>query len=489
MRKPTAAFALLLLTSLPAQMQLATTGDGGAVPGTSTLQLRGTANAPYLLLFSETETPIEPIPGIKLSIDLTWLDVCLALPPFVGTLNASGTASAAIPVPNLPTLYGVRMSLQSLELAPLGNVSNLLRITLQQRDTFAATLSAALAPIVTGQGFVQKNGKVLLIGGSGPAVQEYDPSLESFRIAGVVPSGNILATQTELADGTILVCGGIGLTGQPVQDAFVFDPATGQSKALAGMASARAGHAAALLTNGRVLVVGGAQSLDFSNLPAFLAGILRTSEIYDPVAQTFSAGPSLLEQKVFHSATTLGNGEVLVAGGLSVVPILNVPLVSATAQSYTPALNVFGLPRVMAQARMLHGAVALRNGKALLAGGLTIDFVNLAITSVADAVTYTPGLLGGFSGAMALGRGRALPALAPVGASGCLIAGGFELKLTSTELKLEPLTASDRFDGSTIAPTGPLQVARVGAVAVSLPDGTVLIAGGGTLPCEIYQPR
>ena len=51
------------------------------------------------------------------------------------------------------------------------------------------------------------------------------------------------------------------------------------------------------------------------------------------------------------------------------------------------------------------------------------------------------------------------------------------------------LAASDRFDGSKVIATGALQIARIGAVAVSLPDGTVLITGGGNLAGEIYQPK
>jgi len=487
----------LFLPQVSAQMVLTNEGDGGAVPGTSHVAISGTPNAPYLLLFSGNEKSWQPVPGLHLAIDLDFLPMCIASPLFLNTLDAAGSAAAKIPVPGLTGLYGLRMSLQSLELSPLGNVSNMIRITLQEPDTFADTLSAAPAPIVTGQGFVQQDGSVLLIGGSGPVVQKYDPDLEEFSLHAAVPSGNILATQTLLADGTILVAGGLGLTGQPVKDAFVYDPATGKSTSLAGMGVARAGHASARLHDGRVLVVGGATSFDFTNLVAFLDGIQNTSEFYDPKTQTFQSGPALLEKKMFHSATTLGNGEVLVAGGLSVVPVVNVPIVSPTAQAYTPALGIFGFPRIMAP-RMLHGAAALGNGRALLAGGLTIDFtkfiqtqniLDLKINAVADAVTYKSGLFGGFSAALPLSKGRLLPALAPIGSDGALIAGGFNLDLSLGTFKFEALAESDLLSGSTISPTGKMQSPRTGAVAVPLSDGTVLVVGGGDLQAEIYQPR
>ncbi len=489
--------SLVPLSRAHAQMVIDNTGDGGAVPGTSTVQLSGTPNAPFLLVFSQTEKSWQPVPGLHFDIDLDNLDLCVATSLFLNQLDAAGKATTKIPVPNLPGLYGKRMSLQSLELSPLGEVSNMIRITLQQPDTFANTVTKVPAPIITGQGFVQPDGKVLLLGGSGPVVQRYDPSLETFELHAVVPSGNILATQTQLKDGTILVTGGIGVTGQPVKDAFVFDPATKKSTALTGMATARAGHAAARLKDGRVLIVGGATSLDFTNMVTFLAGIQRTSEFYDPKTKAFKAGPSLLEQKMFHSATTLGNGEVLVAGGLSVVPIVNVPIVSPTAQSYTPALGAFSFPRVMAP-RMLHGATALGNGRVLLAGGLTIDFtkfittqniLDLKITSVADAVTYRAGLFGGFSSSMALSKGRLLPAVAPIGNSGALIAGGFDVALSLGGFKFQALAESDLLSGSKVTPTGKMGNTRTGGVAVSLPDGTVLVVGGGNTQAEVYQPR
>ena len=294
------------------------------------------------------------------------------------------------------------------------------------------------------------------------------------------------------------MCGGIGLRGTPIDTAFLFDPTTGRSTKLPRMNSPRAGHAAARLRDGRVIVVGGARSLDFADLPAFLAGIESSSEIYDPAARTFKPGPSLLEQKMFHSATTLGNGEVLVAGGLSVLPILNLPIVLPFAQSYTPALNIFGFPRLMTTGRMLHGATALGDGRALLAGGLTIDFtkfiqtqdlLDLRVGSVASAVTYAPGIFGGFSASMPLSKGRLLPALAPLGRAGALIAGGFDLDLSLGTIRFQALAESDLFGGSGVRATGRMRTARVGAVAVPLPDGTVLVTGGGSLKGEIFQPR
>ena len=51
----------LVFVSHPrAPMVLANSGDGGAVPGTSSVEISGTANAPYLLLFSGIEKSWSP---------------------------------------------------------------------------------------------------------------------------------------------------------------------------------------------------------------------------------------------------------------------------------------------------------------------------------------------------------------------------------------------------------------------------------------------
>jgi hypothetical protein len=72
------------------------------------------------------------------------------------------------------------------------------------------------------------------------------------------------------------------------------------------MATARSGHTATLLTNGTVLVAGGADG----------SGALRSAELYDPATDTWGAAASMVIARYAHTATLLASGEVLVAGGL-----------------------------------------------------------------------------------------------------------------------------------------------------------------------------
>jgi hypothetical protein len=74
---------------------------------------------------------------------------------------------------------------------------------------------------------------------------------------------------------------------------------------------------------------------------------------------------------------------------------------------------------------------------------------------------------------------------------GALIAGGFQLSIdvTNGNFIADATDTADLFSQSpnAIAPTGSLSAPRLFPVAVDLPDGTVMIVGGGPLEAEIYQ--
>src|SRR5438067_869841 len=76
------------------------------------------------------------------------------------------------------------------------------------------------------------------------------------------------------------------------------------------MTLARMDHAATLLDNGEVLVAGGL-SVDSSG--NYLFG--SSAEIYDPVTNTWSSAGSMATARVGQTATLLANGQVLVTGG------------------------------------------------------------------------------------------------------------------------------------------------------------------------------
>jgi hypothetical protein len=249
------------------------------------------------------------------------------------------------------------------------------------------------------------SGNVLITGGTynaftGLATADlFKPAVNSFVPTGSMAHARWRHTQTLLDTGKTLVAGGLPVnTSNCVKTAELYDPASGTFSATGSMAVARCAHSATLLGDGTVLIAGGIflKSAEiynpvtgvFTKLTAqmtttrsqqqaillqdgtvlLIAGDAQgqTAEIYDPIAQTFTATGSMVEKRSFFTATLLNNGKVLVAGGYwGYGPSLQ------TAELYDPASGTFseiGMG-LMTTPRDCQGAVLLDNGNVLLAGG------------------------------------------------------------------------------------------------------------------------
>jgi hypothetical protein len=477
--------------------------QGGALPGIAAFPIAGTAGDQYFLLMSgiEQTTPV-PSLGITLGITTDLIDACANTPTFLGTLDGTGRATAAFQIPNIPALESLPLSFQAITSnGTVADVSNLVRLTAQIPGTFKTSLTQPSLPIAGGGAAVGSDGSVLVVGGTGPVAQLYESRTEEWSLAGASFGVGLLAQTTALADGRILFTGGLGLNGQPTTAAAVYDPVTQQTTTLA-LGTARAGHGASLLGNGRVLITGGLSSFSLTDPLSLFTSLLNTSEIFDPATNTFSAGSPMLEARAFHTSSSLTNGQVLIAGGLSLLPIVNIPTVSFTAYLYNPNSGGFGLPALMNGPRFLHSAVGLSNGRVLIAGGLTLDLSqflqtgqiqDIIIGTRDDCQLYQSGLFGfgTFTTVPGMQEGRAGAAIAALPNGEALIAGGFRLTIDIPNASFE-LTATGSADlfsqgPNRIQATGSMSAARIFPVSVNLPDGTVMIVGGGLTQAEIYQ--
>jgi len=487
--------------ALAAAASVATAGDlelslhGGAVNQTTTLSFDGDANAPYMLLFDIQESAVYVNPNVTLAIAPTFASISALVPGFVGTLDGQGSAQSSVILPNDPFLLATTVSFQAVSGNPLDSVSNLIRLTAATAGTFEPTLDAPDLPIIEGTAAAGDDG-VMFIGGSGPVAQRYDPNLEEWSLSGAAFSIGALGQSTALADGRILFTGGIGLNGQPTTAAAVYDPQTQLSTTIT-MNQSRAGHGASLLPDGRVLITGGFKSLDLTDLLTFLTGVQGDTELFDPNTGTFAAGPTMLEPRALHTSTTTSSGGVLIAGGLTIIPIISIPTVSNT--SYLFNNGSFGLPSFFAGARMMHSACALDNGDVLLAGGLSIDFsqviqsgdlTQLVIGTLDDGQVYSSGIFGGsYSTVNGMASGRAGAGVISLGGGDALIVGGLDVSLSTGGVNVGALSSADLYTGGgTFSPTGSMAEARTFPVLTALPDGTVLVAGGGPVSAEVYQP-
>src|SRR5262245_22289297 len=106
-----ASLASLAVLARPATAQtLELTKSGGAVPGTTSLTLRGgTPGAPFALVVAPRESSTTLPSGATLDVAMDWLRLLPAL-GFVGRLDAQGVATRSLALPNDARLIGQRFS-------------------------------------------------------------------------------------------------------------------------------------------------------------------------------------------------------------------------------------------------------------------------------------------------------------------------------------------------------------------------------------------
>jgi hypothetical protein len=221
------------------------------------------------------------------------------------------------------------------------------------------------------------DGRVLVAGGFDSAtgfvsLEIYDPKTDIWSSpAGVLSSPRNLASATTLKNGKVLIAGGYDpILQQPIESLDVFDPASGAvTKLGVAFAQPRFSHTATLLADGRVLVVGGSCSKDETCAPKF-------GEIYDPLTDKLAAVGVPGSRTLFHSATPLVDGRVLVVGGMSTATLA--AIFDPVAMSWTATAKTL-------YEHYLHAA-ALVGEQVLVSGG--IDYDNSI--PIASAELYTP---------------------------------------------------------------------------------------------------
>lgn len=273
-------------------------------------------------------------------------------------------------------------------------------------------------------------------------------------------------TVTLLKNGDVLIAGGTHSDGSNdnYQDkAYRFVPGTEMFEAAGTMTVERGEHVAALLDDGRVLVAGGKNDQDY----------LKSAEIFDPskpAAQAWSAVPDMFKHRWGHTATTLNNGEVLIAGGFYSNDS------SDTIVLFDPVNNNWKQPSaIFNEARRGHTATLLANGKVLFAGGIQ-GSGSLWTTTYLDSIEiFDP-----TSGKMTLSK--AVMSKQRTGHSATLLPSGKVLIVGGVCLNNCKATAKqvdDIYDPATdtispLAHAGDLPSTHV---AVLLKDGRVLVAG------------
>ena len=358
--------------------------------------------------------------------------------------------------------------------------------------TIVANGFTATASLTTARGghtsTLLGNGKVLVAGGFADfpgnialnSTELFDPATSAFSPSGTMSDARGDHTATLLSDGKLLVIGGSG----PVHllaSAELYDSGTGMFIPTASMAKPRSAHTATLLKDGRVLVVGG---LDEPSSATF--GVVATAEIYDPATHAFSATGNMSQARFIHTATLLGDGRVLIAGGFTDLS----GFATTTAELFDPATGSFTPARSMSDPRGDAAATLLPNGKVLVLGGFHND--DSIGTSFLFATTeiFDPGSAT-FSIGPGMTQGRRGHTATPLNNQQVLVAGGIGFFGDN-------FAAADLFNpvAGTFSATGGLATTRYQHSATRLADGRVLFTGGFDLTqpsrpslatAELYQ--
>jgi len=244
----------------------------------------------------------------------------------------------------------------------------------------AGSLSVARA---SAMGALLPDGDALVAGGCTASsctadVEIYSATANTFSAAAPLPMPWGYATSTVLSDGRVLVTGGCtdAACASVLANAAVYDP-TGDSWSSAGtLTTPRAAHTASLLANGDVLIAGGCAD-------AACANTLQSTEIWSPAGGgTTTAAPPMLVARHNHTSTTLGNGDVLVAGGLSAAGAT-----SPMAEVFLPIANYWYDTTGMIMDRAYHTGVKTASGNVLVAGGCN------PATCIPFAEVYSPASL------------------------------------------------------------------------------------------------
>ncbi len=245
-------------------------------------------------------------------------------------------------------------------------------LTINDTNTGAGTARTSFAQVTLANGttvlaFGGSDHSVVTAGGNPlSAVDKFDIPASSTTVTHTAMTSlnttRVSASATLLSNGKILIVGGCQVVncGTVLSSVELYDPAanagTGSTTNMTSLNTARWGHKAYLMSGDKVLIIGGNTA---------------TVELYDPAANGGTGGStnmtSLSTPRGWCSGITqLPDGRIFLAGGSNCTQTNTVEIYDPTANAgsgSTTAMNN------MNTSRYYHRATALNNGKVLISGG------------------------------------------------------------------------------------------------------------------------
>lgn len=253
--------------------------------------------------------------------------------------------------------------------------------------------------------------------------------------------------------------------GAPIDYPAVLDPAWVQTT---WMAQSRHNHMAVLLADGRVLVAGGYSVVTSSTYQA-------KAELYDPASGTWAAARAMNRPRANTQAIRFTSGplegQVLIAGGDDAL--------RPSAELYDPVSGTWTTTDDLQVPRDVHPMVLLASGQVLAAGGCSRagNGTCLGVENTAEVFEPEAGTWSFAPGQMS--EARAYFSLTLLEDGRVLAAGGCKQFHSSGNCNAT-VASADLYDPTTgeWTRTDPMPNPAQLHVALRLPDGTVLIAGG-----------
>jgi N-acetylneuraminic acid mutarotase len=279
-----------------------------------------------------------------------------------------------------------------------------------------------------------------------------------------------------LPDGRVLVVGGhfVEKTGRKVEAVELYDAAADRWTTTAPMLEVREGIGTLqLLADGRVLVPGEHNTL-------------TGAELFDPATETWSATGPLNVGRGGHISARLGDGRVLVAGGINWLDATHP--VFDSAELFDPGTERWTFTSAMALKRMGALSVELTDGRVMVLGGYEQGDGDHLLRS---AELFDP-QRGTWTFAAEASRELGNAGVARLNDGRVLVAGGVS-KGTQDTSRAE----TEIYDPSTDSwhSAGAMASARSQFPLLLLGDGRVLAVGGVTRPAgralaeaEVFDP-
>lgn len=282
-----------------------------------------------------------------------------------------------------------------------------------------------------------------------------------------------------LHDGTVLVAGGSGPIGL-VADTWLYDPVRNTWTKAGSMRIVTDQPSFTVLTDGRVLVVGGLVPLDqpiqLSNGETINEEPIAAAELFDPQTRTWSLAGELSAARGFVTLISLPDGAALAAGGCSGLGFFaGAVFQQGTGEAFRTA-DVFDPQKLswtpttsMPATRCGSTGVSLPDGRAFIAGG---DQGTAPTAVIYDPARRSWTQLGAaFGTPVVLADGRVLVPGYQTGPQ----QGRVGTEFVGGQI-FDPATGSWRFTTTTSVPVSAfLLVQGLNPVAVALPDGDAFV--------------